>query len=155
MQTWNMLLLGVGGIWVGIIGEIWNHRNIVAFKNEHVDLVEDFTVVQRRTWSWITVKENWLISLTRIGVWNPFVVWNIWEIDVWWFMFNVLSRFGSCGVFCKGFLGFCFFLTRPVWWFWSWVTVKEILVDLSYLNWCLEPLCCIRYFRDWCLVILV
>jgi len=44
-----MLLLGVGGIWVGIIGEIWNHRNIVAFKNEHVDLVEDFTVVQRRT----------------------------------------------------------------------------------------------------------
>jgi len=75
-----MLLLGAGGIWVGIIGEIWNHRNMMVFKNECVDLVEVFTVVQRKTWSWIMVKER--------------------------------------------------------------------LVDFSYSDWCLEPLCCMKYFRD-------
>jgi len=37
-----MLLLGAGGIWVGIIGEIWNHRNKVIFKNGCVDLIEFF-----------------------------------------------------------------------------------------------------------------
>jgi len=26
-----MLLLGVGDIWVGIVSEIWNYRNIVVF----------------------------------------------------------------------------------------------------------------------------
>jgi len=40
-----MLLLGTGGIWVGIIGEIWNHGNMVVFKNGRVHLVEVFTVV--------------------------------------------------------------------------------------------------------------
>jgi len=53
-----MLLLSVGGIWVGIIGEIWNHRNMIVFKNGRVDLVEVFTVIQRKTWSWVTVKER-------------------------------------------------------------------------------------------------
>jgi len=53
-----MLLLGVGGIWVGIIGEIWNHRNRVVFKNGRVDLVEVFIVVQSNTWSWVTVNER-------------------------------------------------------------------------------------------------
>jgi len=46
------------GIWVGIIGEIWNYRNMVIFKNGCIDLVEVFTVVQRKTWSWIMVKEK-------------------------------------------------------------------------------------------------
>jgi len=40
-----MCLLSAGGIWVGIIGGIWNHMNKVIFKNECVDLVEVFTVV--------------------------------------------------------------------------------------------------------------
>jgi len=37
-----MLLLVGGGVWVGIIGEIWNHRNMVIFKKGCVDLVEFF-----------------------------------------------------------------------------------------------------------------
>ena len=28
------------------------------FENGRVDLVEVFTVVQRKTWSWVTVKEK-------------------------------------------------------------------------------------------------
>jgi len=68
------------GILVGIIGEIWNHRNKVVFKNGRVDLVEVFTVVQRNTWSWVTVKER--------------------------------------------------------------------LTYFCYSDWCLEPLCCMRYLRD-------
>jgi len=39
--------------------------------------------------------------------------------------------------------------------FWSWVMVKERLVDLSYSDWCLKLLCYMRYLRDWCLMILV
>ena len=31
---------------------------------------------------------------------------------------------------------------------WSWVTVKEKLVVFSYSNWCMEPLCCMRYLKD-------
>ena len=48
----------LGGIWVGIVSEIWNHRNRVVFENGRVDLVEVFTVVQRKAWSWVTVKEK-------------------------------------------------------------------------------------------------
>ncbi|XP_068472094.1 uncharacterized protein [Phaseolus vulgaris] len=48
----------LGGIWVGIVSEIWNHRNMVVFENGRVDLVEVFTVVQRKTWSWVIVKEK-------------------------------------------------------------------------------------------------
>jgi len=47
-----------GGIWVGIVSEIWNHRNRVVFENGRVDLVEVFTVVQRKTWSWVIVTEK-------------------------------------------------------------------------------------------------
>jgi len=68
------------GIWVGIVSEIWNHWNMVVFENGRVDLVEVFTVVQRKSWSWVTVKEK--------------------------------------------------------------------LVDFSYLDWCLEPHCCMRYLKD-------
>jgi len=46
-----------GGIWVGTVSEIWNHRKKVVFENGRVDLVEVFTVVQRKTWSSVTVKE--------------------------------------------------------------------------------------------------
>jgi len=38
-----------GGIWVGIIGEIWNYINRVVFKNVRVDLVEVFILVQMKT----------------------------------------------------------------------------------------------------------
>ncbi|KAK8470303.1 hypothetical protein PHAVU_004G108700, partial [Phaseolus vulgaris] len=43
---------------IGIVSEIWNHRNNVVFKNGRVDLVEVFTMVQRKIWSWVTVKER-------------------------------------------------------------------------------------------------
>ena len=56
-----MLLSGVGGIWVDIVSEIWNHRNKVVFENGRVDLVEVFTVVQRKTWPWVTVKEKLVV----------------------------------------------------------------------------------------------
>ncbi|ESW13382.1 hypothetical protein PHAVU_008G191100 [Phaseolus vulgaris] len=32
--------------------------NKVVFENGRVDLVEVFTVAQRKTWSWVTVKEK-------------------------------------------------------------------------------------------------
>ena len=47
-----------GGIWVGIVSEIWNHRNKVVFENGHVDVVEVFSFTQRKTWSWVTSMES-------------------------------------------------------------------------------------------------
>jgi len=71
--TYNFLLRGgVCSVWVGIICEIWNHRNMVVFKNGRVDLVEVFTVVQRKIWSWVTVKER-LVNFW-IDVWNLYAV---------------------------------------------------------------------------------
>ena len=43
------------------MSEVWNHRNRVVFENGRVDLVEVFTVVQRKTWSWVTVKEKLVV----------------------------------------------------------------------------------------------
>jgi len=54
----NHAVTKCGGIWVGFVSEIWNHRNKVVFENGRVDLVKVFTVAQRKTWSWVTVKEK-------------------------------------------------------------------------------------------------
>jgi len=43
-----MLLLGAGGIWVGIVSEIWNYGNRVVFYNGRVDLVEVFRWYKRK-----------------------------------------------------------------------------------------------------------
>ena len=51
----------LGGIWIGIVSQIWNHRNRVVFENGRVDPVEVFTVAQRKTWSWVTVKEKLVV----------------------------------------------------------------------------------------------
>ena len=48
----------LGGIWVAIVGEIWNHRNKCIFKNGGVYLLELFTVTQMKSWSWVTAKER-------------------------------------------------------------------------------------------------
>jgi len=62
------------GIWVAIIGEIWIHRNKGIFKNWRMDLLEVFTVVQRKTWSLFTAKERLVDFSSRIGVWTLCVV---------------------------------------------------------------------------------
>jgi len=30
---------------------------------------------------------------------------------------------------------------------WSWVTAKESLANFSYLDWCLDPMCCMKYLK--------
>jgi len=45
------------GIWVAIVGEIWN-MNKCIFKNGRVDLLKVFIVAQRKSWSWVTTKER-------------------------------------------------------------------------------------------------
>jgi len=36
---------------------------------------------------------------------------------------------------------------------WSWITVKERLSDFSYLDWCLEPIYCMRYLKKMMFVV--
>jgi len=43
-------------IWVGVVTEIWNHRNFIIFNRGVVDASEVFALVQVKVWSWISVK---------------------------------------------------------------------------------------------------
>jgi len=91
-----MLLSGVGGrggIWLGIVREIWNHRNRVVFwewagrssGGLYCGTKEDLILGHGK-------KKDWLFSLTQAGVWNLNVVWGIWKIDIWCFLFNVFAQ---------------------------------------------------------------
>jgi len=45
-----------GTIWVGIVSEIWKHRNSVIFNRGVTDVFEVFASVQVKVWSWIYAK---------------------------------------------------------------------------------------------------
>jgi len=47
-----------GVVWIVSIGEIWKYQNRCVFNNGRVEHIEVFTVVQRKTWAWLTSKEN-------------------------------------------------------------------------------------------------
>ena len=44
------------GMWLAIIGEIWNHRNGVIFKHRKVDPIEIFSYAQVAAWVWMKHK---------------------------------------------------------------------------------------------------
>ena len=43
-------------IWVGVVGEIWIHRNSIIFNRRVVDASEVRALVQAKVWSWISAK---------------------------------------------------------------------------------------------------
>ncbi|XP_068484829.1 uncharacterized protein [Phaseolus vulgaris] len=45
-------------IWVGIVSEIWKHRNSVIFNRGVADVSEVFALVQVKVWSWIYAKSR-------------------------------------------------------------------------------------------------
>jgi len=45
-----------GVIWIAVVNEIWNHRNIVIFKGGVIDVLEVFALVQLKAWSWVASK---------------------------------------------------------------------------------------------------
>jgi len=58
-------------IWVGVVSEIWKHRNNVIFKKGKVDVSEVFAMIQVNVWSCIYSKtrgslfsySNWCLDL--------------------------------------------------------------------------------------------
>jgi len=50
-EVWNT-------IWVGVVGEIWNHRNSVIFNKGVTDASEVCTLMQTKVWSWISAKSS-------------------------------------------------------------------------------------------------
>ena len=59
-----------GAIWVGIVSEIWKHRNSVVFNGEVADVLEVFASAQVKMWSWIAAKSRevyFLLSLLGSG----------------------------------------------------------------------------------------
>jgi len=44
------------GMWLAIIGEIWNHRNGVIFNHRKVDPIEIFDQAQAVAWAWMKYK---------------------------------------------------------------------------------------------------
>ena len=45
-------------IWVGVVGEIWIHRNSIIFNRGAADASEVCARMQAKVWSWITVKSR-------------------------------------------------------------------------------------------------
>jgi len=45
-------------IWVGVVSEIWNHRNHIVFKRGVADTDEVFALVQVKMWSWVSTKAH-------------------------------------------------------------------------------------------------
>ena len=50
-EVWNT-------IWVGVVGEIWNHINSVIFNRGVTDASEVCTLMQAKVWSWISAKSS-------------------------------------------------------------------------------------------------
>jgi len=50
-EVWNT-------IWVGVVGEIWIHRNSVIFNRGVADPSEVCTSMQAKVWSWISTKSR-------------------------------------------------------------------------------------------------
>jgi len=47
-----------GGIWIAVVNEVWRHRNRVIFKGGGVDVLDAFTLVQLKTWYWVSSKSQ-------------------------------------------------------------------------------------------------
>jgi len=96
----------LGDIWVGIVSEIWNHRNEVVF------------------WEWMgtpsggfyfNTKENLVLDHGKRKVGCFLLLWLVFGTSMLYEVFERLifgvsylmfvPRFWSCGVFCAVFLG--------------------------------------------------
>jgi len=58
-------------IWVGIVSEIWKHRNSVIFNRGVEDVFEVFASMQVKVWSWIVAKSNSVYFPYSSWVLNP------------------------------------------------------------------------------------
>jgi len=45
-------------MWVGVVGEIWNHRNFIVFNRGVADALEVCALMQANVWSWISTKSR-------------------------------------------------------------------------------------------------
>jgi len=45
-------------IWVGIVNEIWKHKNSIIFNRGVEDVFEVFASMQVKVWFWIVAKSN-------------------------------------------------------------------------------------------------
>jgi len=45
-------------IWVGVVSEIWRHRNNVIFNRGKVDVLEVFALAQVKVWAWLDSKSR-------------------------------------------------------------------------------------------------
>jgi len=50
-------------IWVGVVSEIWSHRNRIIFKRGVADASEVFACVQVKVWSWVSTNSR-LVSFS-------------------------------------------------------------------------------------------
>jgi len=49
-------------IWVGVVSEIWSHRNRIIFKGGVADASEVFALVQVKVWHWVSTKSRCVSS---------------------------------------------------------------------------------------------
>jgi len=103
-------------IWVGVVSEIWKHRNNVIFNWRKVDVSEVFVMVQVKVWSLIYSKSrfmmfsysNWCLDpvvCMRLTIWC-FVMWDCLMIVLGLCLFGrfLLGGRRIWDVFCLFFL---------------------------------------------------
>jgi len=89
-------------IWVGVVGEIWIHRNSIIFNRGVVYTSEVCTLMQTNVWSWMSVKScsasilfsSWCLEpleCMQLIVWGilGWLVWTMLYLLVWWFLLDV------------------------------------------------------------------
>ena len=54
-------------IWVGVVSEIWKHRNNIYFKSGVADVSEVFALVQVKVWAWVST--NFRLVLFSFSDW--------------------------------------------------------------------------------------
>ena len=82
-------------IWVGVVSELWNHRNFVIFNRGVADALEVFTMVQAKIWSWISVKSryvglsysNWCL---KHFVCMRMILWSYFSLRVGFFFVRLV-----------------------------------------------------------------
>jgi len=84
-----------GAIWVGIVSEIWKHRNSAVFNGGVTDVLEVFASAQVKVWSWIAAKSRevyFFLPLLGYGSFGLYTADSIKLVSAW-FGWSFVRRF--------------------------------------------------------------
>ena len=92
-----------GAIWIGVVSEIWNHKNNVIFNRGKADVSKVLVMVQVKVWSWLYSKSRFRMFSFSNWCLDPVVCMRL---TLWCFVhrvgfLSVLRLFYLVGYSCK------------------------------------------------------